>query len=233
MISKSGRSVFSVVGLALALSAPAQAQWRATALGVAEVDTDATLLLLAGVSASPGGRGLSPILGVQAYHLGYDAGASRTNVFTVKPYAGLSNNYGSGSVSGTVGYAISNKSGGNIFGTSDVSEGVVVAAGWDHWGSGSPWGHQLLGSYNLESEAFWGRGRVTRKLSSNGAAQKRLGGEVAFLSGTGYSAWQPGAIYEMHNGRGGIVGLGAGMKFANGGGSAVYFKVEGLLPIAR
>lgn len=235
MISKT-KGVFAVVaGLALASAAPAAAQWHATAIGVAEYDTKETLLLLAGLSASPGGRGVSPIIGVQGYHLGLDGGtAGRTNVFVVKPYAGLSSNYGAGSVYGTLGYAFSNK---DVpvptTSTNDIGDGVVIAGGWDHWGTGGPWGHQLLGSYNFDSEAFWGRGRVTRQIASSGQAQKRFGGEVAFLSGAGYSAWQPGAVFEMHNGRGGILGLGAGMKFFEGGDNAVYFKVEGVLPVAR
>jgi hypothetical protein len=234
MISKTMRAVAAACGLGLALSAPAQAQWRVTGIGVAEVDTDKTLLLLAGLSTSPGGRGISPILGVQGYHLGLDGTAGRTNIFTVKPYAGLANNYGSGSLYSTLGYAISNKDTPFLTtSTNDISEGIVLAAGWDHWGNGTPWGHQVLGSYNFDSEAFWTRGRLTRKISSNGAAQRRFGGEVAFLGGEGYSAWQPGAVLELHNGNGGIVGLGAGMKFFNGGGNAAYFKVEGVLPIAR
>ena len=151
-----------------------------------------------------------------------------------KPYACLGNNYGSGTVYGTVGYAISNKDTPIATpSTNDIGDGVVVAGGWDHWGSGGPWGHQVLGSYNFDSEAFWGRGRLTRRLSMTGAAQKRFGGEVAFLSGDGYSAVQPGVIYEMHNGRGSILGLGAGMKFFEGAGNAVYFKIEGVLPVAR
>jgi hypothetical protein len=235
MNSKSKWSLVAVAGLLMAIAAPAEAQWRATAIGVAEVDTDQTLLLLAGLSASPGtGKRIYPILGVQGYHLGLDGGtAGRTNVFVVKPYAGLGNNYGNGTFYGTVGYAISNKDAPvRTTSTNDISDGVVVAAGWDHWGSGGPWGHQVLGSYNLDSEAFWGRGRVTRQISMSGTAQKRLGGEVAFLKGDGYSGVQPGVIYEMHNGRGSILGLGAGMKFFEGD-NAVYVKVEGVLPIAR
>ena len=222
-----------LVATAVAIAAPAQAQWRATGIGVAEVDTEGTLLLLAGLSASPGGMGLRPIIGVQGYHLGFDGGSTRTNVFTVKPYAGLGHGYNGGSVYGTLGYAFSNREGGVTSGTQDVGEGVVVAAGWDHWGTGSVWGHQVLGSYNLDSENFWGRGRLTRQLSMNGAAQRRLGGEVAFLSGPTFTAWQPGAILEFHNGRGSILGLGAGVKIVDGGDNAIYFKVEGVLPIAR
>jgi hypothetical protein len=234
MISKCKWSAVALV--AFALAAPAQAQWKSTALGVAEYDTDGALFLLAGLSASPGGRGVSPILGVQGSHVSFDNGPSRTNVFAVKPYVGLSNNYGSGSVYGTVGYAFSNRDEGTRIrstSTNDVGTGVVIAGGWDHWGSGTPWGHQLLGSYNFDSENFWGRGRVTRQISSSGPAQRRIGAEFAVAAGDNYTAYQPGAILELHNGRGGILGLGAGLKLPDGGENAVYFKIEGVLPISR
>ena len=236
MISKTKWSMVAALGLAVGLAAPARAQWHATAIGVAEVDTKQTLLLLAGLSASPGGRGLAPIVGVQGYHLGYDVGsAGRTNVFSIKPYVGLSNNYGTGDLYGTVGYAYSNKDTPSPTpSTNDIGRGVVLAGGWDHWGDGTtPWGHQLLASYNFDSEAFWGRGRVTRRISQTGSAQRRLGAEVAYLSGDGYSAYQPGAVLEFHNGRGSILGLGAGVKIPDSGDKPFYFKIEGVLPVAR
>ena len=234
MISKWKWSAAAMVALAVAM--PAQAQWSVTGLGVAEYATDGALFFLAGLSTSPGGRGVSPILGVQASEVSFDNGPSRTNVFAVKPYVGLSNNYGSGSVNGTVGYSFSNRDQGTrILTTSgnDVGTGVVVSAGWDHWGTGGPWGHQLLGSYNFDSEALWTRGRITRRISASGPSQRRLGGEVAFLTGDGYTAWQPGAILELHNGRGGILGLGAGARIPDTGKAAAYFKVEGVVPFSR
>lgn len=233
MISKS-KGLAAVAGLMVALAAPAQAQWHVTGIGVAEVDTKQTLLLLAGLSASPGGKGLYPIIGVQGYHLGLDGTGGRTNIFSIKPYAGLGSGYDGGTVYGTLGYSYSSKDVAvTSTSTNDIGRGVVLAAGWDHWGTGTPWGHQVLGSYNFDSEAFWGRGRVTRRISADIPAQRRFGGEVAFLSGDGYRAWQPGAVFEMHNGKGGILGLGAGMKFSQGGDNAGYFKIEGVLPIAR
>jgi hypothetical protein len=235
MISKCKWSVAAMLSVALAM--PAEAQWRVTGLGVAEYATDGALFLLGGLSTSPGGRGISPILGVQGSNVNFDNGPSRTNVFAVKPYVGLSSNYGSGSVYGTVGYSFSNRDEGTRIlstSTNDIGQGVVVAAGWDHWGSGTPWGHQLLGSYNFDSEGFWGRGRVTRRISpASGPAQRRLGAELAISAADNYTAWQPGAILELHNGRGGILGLGAGLKLPDGGDNAVYFKIEGILPIAR
>jgi hypothetical protein len=235
MISKC-KWMFAVMAAAV-FTAPAGAQWRATAIGVAEVDTESSLFLLGGISASPGGsRGIAPLIGLQAYHVGFDNGSSRTSVFTAKPYVGLTSGYGAGSVYGTVGYAFSNRDEGTLIrttSTNDIGDGVVVAGGWDHWGSGGPWGHQLLGSYNFDSENFWGRGRVTRRISQSGAAQRRFGVEAALLTGDGYSAWQPGAIMEFHNGRGHILGLGVGAKLPDEGDNAIYFKVEGVLPIRR
>ena len=234
MISKCKWLGFAAV--AVLAAAPHQAQWRATGIGVAEYDTDEALFLLAGVSASPSGKKIAPIIGVQGYHIGFDNGPSRTNVFAVKPYVGLSDNYSGGSVYGTVGYAFSNRDEGTKIittSTNDIGEGVVVAGGWDHWGNGTPWGHQLLASYNFDSENFWGRGRVTRRIAGTGMSQKRLGAEVAVSTGSDYTAWQPGAVLELHNSRGGILGIGAGLKLPDGGDNAVYFKLEGVLPIAR
>lgn len=229
----------AVVSLLFLLSAgTASAQWHATGIAVAEYDTKQTLLLLGGVSASPGGKDIAPVLGVQAYHLGYDNGSnSRTNNFVIKPYVGLKKGYDGGEVGANVGYSFSNKDVSGFVSSvvPDEGDGVVVGANWDYWGRGNdPMGYQLLGSYNFGSEGFWGRGRVTRRISAAGASQRRFGGEVAYLSGTGYSAVQPGAVLEFHDPKGNILGLGAGMKFfGNGQGNAVYFKVEGVIPLMR
>lgn len=213
----------------------AAAQWAATSIGVAEVDTDNTLLLLAGVSAGPGGRGWRPRIGIQGYFLTFDGVTDRVNVTTVRPYVGVRNLIEGGSFGVNVGYAFSNRdlAGGRAL-VEDRGDGVVLSGGWDHWGTGGPYGFQALGAYNFGSSSLWTRGRATKQLSerANGG-QTRLGGEVAFLNGEGYSAWQPGAIMEFHDGSGRILGLGAGMKFFEGGENAVYFKVEGLLPLGR
>jgi hypothetical protein len=226
----------TLITLALTLSAftSASAQWTAGGYGVAEYDTKQTLLLLAGVSASPRGGGIKPLVSLQAYHLGYDNGSSRRSVFTVRPAAGLTNGYNGGAVYGTVGYAFTNNevSGTPVVG-SDVGEGVVASAGWDYWGTGGPLGSQVLGSYNFGSESFWGRGRVTTRVSQKGASSTRIGAEVAYLSGPGYDAWQPGGVFEWRLPSGQAIGLGAGAKFAGSGGNAAYFRVETYLPLAR
>lgn len=239
MNSTTGRSGGVAGGLMILLfsASTAAGQWHASAVGVAEYDTKQTLLLLAGLSASPGGRGVAPVIGVQGYHLGFDNGPGRTNVFVVRPYVGLENNYDGGQYGANIGYSFSNEdvSGFLTSVAADQGSGTVVSANWDHWGrTGELNGYQVLGSYNFNSDALWARGRYTRLLNSSGPSQRRFGGEVAYLEGHGYNAWQPGAVLELHDAKGNILGLGAGLKFfGNGGGNAVYFKVEGVVPLFR
>jgi len=228
------------MGLVAMLGVQASAQvaahrWRVTGIGVAEMDGQYPYLLL-GIGAGPGGRGVSPIIGVQGSTLAYNGGlGGRTTVFDIKPYVGLSDDYGTGDLYGDVGYSYSSKNTPIVTPSSnDIGRGVVVSGGWDHWGDGTtPWAHQLLGSYNFDAKSFWGRGRETRRIWQNGAAQRRLGGEVAYLSGEGYSAWQPGAVLEIHNAAGVIIGLGAGAKFQNPGNTTAYAKIEAVMPVIR
>lgn len=210
------------------------AQWASNAYGVAEGDTKNTWLLLAGLTASPKSLGIQPVVALQGYWLGYGSGPARTSVTAFRPGVGLGYNYNGGSLDGTVGYQFSSGRNGNapVAGTT-VGRGVDVAGDWEYWGTGGPLGYQALADYNFGGKSFWGRGRVTTRVSQHGPSQMRVGGEVAYLEAPGYNAWQPGGVVEWHFAGGQILGLGAGGKFQNTGGTAAYFRVEGLLPIAR
>ena len=239
MISKSMRAVVvgaMVIG-GIAAASPATAQVSATAIGVAEYDTEGTLLLLGGLSGGPGGRGWKPRVGVQAYHLSYDGGTSDVSVFSVRPYVGMRNLFDGGSFGVNVGYAFSNK---DVDPTpafiSESGDGVTLSGGLDYWGTNDTrFGYQALAAYNFGTEGFWGRGRATTRLGQMRAnnGQTRVGAEVAFMAGDGYHGIQPGGVVEFHTGGGRIFGLGAGMKFFQGGGDAVYFKGEVTLPLGR
>lgn len=225
-----------VAGASLLLaSAPmAQAQWNATAYGTAEYDTKSTLLLLAGVSASPGGPGVAPLLSLQAYHLGYDVGSERRTSFTIRPAVGLRNGYDGGSMFATVGYAFSNREDDQaVAAAADRGDGAVLSAGVDHWGTGGRLGWQALGSYNFGSESYWTRGRVTTRVGDPSPTAMRIGAEVALLGGNNYTVWQPGGVIEWRMPSGVGIGLGAGAKLFDGGESAAYFKLEGSLPLSR
>lgn len=225
---------FALVSLS---AVPASAQWSATTVGVAEYDTNETLLLLAGLSAGPGGPGWSPILGIQGYRLSYQVSGNDNEVWSIRPYAGLRNNFPGGTAAATLGYAFTNRDDGRAIpvGTvvGDRDDGAVVSGQLDFWGSGSPWGYQALASYNFGGESLWARGRATRRIRETMTGAVRLGGEVAFLVGSGYNAIQPGGVIEWHAGEGRILGFGAGRKIVSEGDDATYFKLEAVLPILR
>lgn len=239
MMRKTGRAAMlgALIFGSLVPAASAHAQLSATAIGVAEYDTEGTVLLLGGVSAGPGGRGWKPRVGVQAYSLNFDGGTSDVSVFSVRPYVGMRNLFEGGSFGVNLGYAFANKDVDPtpVFVT-ESSDGVVLSGGLDYWGTNaSRFGYQALAAYNFGSEGFWGRGRATTRLGQMRAnnAQTRLGAEVAFMAGEGYHGFQPGGVVEFHTGGGRIFGLGAGMKFFQGGSDAVYFKGEMTLPLSR
>jgi hypothetical protein len=237
MIGTKGRVALTAVCVMTLNAASARAQaWGTNGYGVAEADTKQTLLLLAGLSVSPGGRGWSPLVSLQGYYLTYDAGNSRTNETVIKPAIGVHNGFENGGASFTVGYAFSNRdnnTGGPVV-AAERGRGVVVSADVDLNPRTSAWDFQGLSSYNFGSQSFWGRARTTTRLGSGSGTATRIGPEVAYLTGTGYWAWQPGLVMTWMTQSGHSVGLGAGAKFANGtNNNAAYFRLEFGLPLFR
>lgn len=221
----------------VALGRPAAAQWTASGVGVAEYDTEQTTLLLAGVSASPGGLGWRPLVGLQTYYLTYKVPGDTKNVTSVRPYAGLQNNFTGGSLSFTAGYAfVSGESTTPPLGSAvaDNQDGVVLSTALDYWGTGGPLGYQVLASYGFGGESLWTRGRVTSRVRSlNGGGQLRVGAEVAYANAGDFNLIQPGLVAEWHNGTGLIVGFGVGQKFVKDGDDATFFRVETVVPLFR
>lgn len=220
-----------------ALAKPASAQWGVTGIGVAEYDTQETLLLLAGVSATPGTPGWSPLIGLQTYWLRYELPLETKSIVSVRPYAGLQNSFPGGALSFTAGYAfVSDDESARPIGSSvaDNQDGFVLSSALDHWGTGGPLGYQLLASYNFGGESFWGRGRVTSRVSQLASGgQVRVGGEVAYAKAGDFSMTQPGLVAEWHNGRGFILGFGVGRKLIADADDATFFRVETVLPLSR
>lgn len=230
-----GIAIAAIVTVTMA--APAQAQWSATAVGVAEYDTNETLLLLAGVSVSPfGGPGISPVFGIQVYRLSFDTASGTTEVWSVRPSAGLRNNFPGGSAQFRVGYAFTSRDSPVPIagGVGDRRDGVVISSQVDWWGTGGPLGAQAIASYNFGSSALWARGRVTTRIASTATGQVRVGGEVAVLNDDDFTMVQPGGVIEWHSGPGGpILAFGVGRKLNSPGEDATYFKLEVVLPLLR
>ena len=160
-------------------------------------------------------------------------------MLSVRPYAGLANGFTGGSAYATLGYAFQDRDSDidgpiNVIGTAgDTNDGVVASGGVEYWGTGGPIGAQALASYNFGGESLWTRGRLTTRLAElSSGGQIRVGGEVAYLTGDGFSVVQPGGIIAWHTApRGLILGAGAGVKIVDEGENATYFKAELVLPL--
>lgn len=223
---KNAAIIFSAVTL---VAVPAQAQWTGAVYGTAEFDTNDTNLLFAGVSLSPGGGDVAPIFGVQAYRLSYKSGSGTTSVFVVKPSAGLRFRLSpETSANLSVGYAFADKNfpGTAVSTAADQGDGVVLSGGLDVHPSSSNVSWQGMASYNFGSESFWGRLRAPIKLRSSESGSVSLAPEVSFLSGSGYSAVQPGAVVLWQSNTGFGFGAGVAFNMPNQGDNSTVFKIE-------
>lgn len=215
---------------------PAAAQWNMSSFGVAEYDTNETLLLLAGLSASPGHMGWQPVFGVQGYRLAYTGGAEDVTVWSIRPSAGLENRFNGGELDLRAGYAFQDKDFDGpvpdaIGAEGDTDDGVVLTGRADYWGTGAL-GAQGIVSYNFGGESLWARGRATTRLaslSSGGAV--RVGAEVAYLTASAFSVLQPGGLLQWQSPSGLQLGVGVGVKLNENADDATYFKGEIVLPI--
>ena len=215
---------------AIALSAaPAHAQWSGAVYGSAEFDTNDTNLLFAGMTVSPGGGDVAPIFGLQAYRLSYKSGTGTTDVFVVKPSAGLRFHLSpETSANLSLGYAFANKEfpGTAASSAADQGDGVVLSGGLDMNPAASRISWQALAAYNFGSQSFWGRLRAPIKLRSSESGSVSLAPEVAYLSGSGYSAVQPGAVLLWQGNSGFGFGGGIAFNMPNEGDNSTVFKIE-------
>ena len=210
-------------------AAPVQAQWTGSVYGSAEFDTNSTNLLFAGMSVSPGGGDVAPIFGLQAYRLSYKSGSGTTDVFVVKPSAGLRFHLSpEASANLSIGYAFANKNfpGTSVSSAADQGDGVVLSGGLDLSPAGSRVKWEGLASYNFGSQSFWGRVRAPIKPNSSESGSVSLAPEVSYLNGSGYSAVQPGAVVLWQSNSGFGFGAGVAINMPNQGNNATVFKVE-------
>lgn len=211
---------------------PVHAQVGATFVGVGEFDTDDVYMGLVGVSVSPRGQGWTWVAGVSAYWLQYPLGGLTDNERTIKaitPSVGIKNNFGSGSALARIGYSFTDRDTNETvpaFTAEANDDGFVTSAQLDYWGSGT-WMAQGIASYNLESEAFWGRARLGRNIITlgNGGAIS-LGAEAAYLDSNNYNATKVGGVLGFNPGAGTQLNAVVGRKIVDGGSNATYFAFE-------
>ncbi|MGQ0560893.1 MAG: hypothetical protein ACT443_03350 [Gemmatimonadota bacterium] len=236
------RRAYVAAALAAALllagrTTPAHAQLGWTFVGVGEFDTDDVILVLGGVSVSPQRRGWSPVGGVSAFYLQFPIGPQNgddtRNITAVVPSVGIKNNFGSGAFQLRVGYSFRSSDRDDdtdtipAFAAEVGEDGVVNTAQVDYWGSGA-WNAQAIATYNYGSEAFWGRGRLARRLfgfGDDGAVS--LGAEAAYLDSDNYAATKLGGLVMFNPGRGTLLNAAVGRKLGRDDFSdATYFTFE-------
>jgi cellulose synthase (UDP-forming) len=197
----------AVVGLALALAAPAAAQITPVVYGATEFDTQDLRLYLLGASVGSGGTGLGWTAGASAYHLTYPVSEDDTeSVTSVQPNAGVRYGWPTGAVAGTVGYAFVSGGGDEDNGSPAVGapgggeDGLLTQLQGNYWGDGTRMG-QAIAVYNWGAEYLWTNVRGTQRVFGTGEATGvNLGAEAGFQGGgTGdddYQAFQAGGVAE-------------------------------------
>ena len=204
VIGRSGKA--AVVGLALALAAPAGAQLQPVIYGASELDAEDLRLFLLGASVSSPGEGLGWTAGVSGYHLTYPSGADDTqSVTAIQPNVGVRYGTRTGAVAATVGYAFVSGDGADLGDSSRVvgapgggEDGVLTQVQANYWGDGTRSG-QAIAVYNWGAEYLWTNFRGSQRVFQTGdATGVNLGAEAGFQGGGGgdYEAFQAGGLVE-------------------------------------
>lgn len=227
---KAIRKVATVIAALAIGAAPLQAQWSGSVYGTAEIDTNDTNLLLAGLTLSPGGSGdVSPFFGLQGYRLSYKLGTGNSTVYAFRPSVGLRFRLSpDASATASVGYAFTDKDvpPTALASSADRGDGVVVAGSLDLHPASSNINWIAMGSYNFGSESLWARLRAPIGLRTNENGKFSLAPEVSFINGSGYNAVQPGVVLLWQGNTGFGFGAGVAFNMPNQGDNSTVFKVE-------
>jgi hypothetical protein len=206
-----------VGGVAAAGSAATQ---NLTVYGTAGLDGNDTHIELLGATARFGGLGLAPEIGVQGYHLGFDAGTTTHSVWAITPSAGASFRMPMGQVGARVGYSFQSDDGGGvpIIEGEGGGSGVVASAQANYWGPGPEL--QGIASYNFGAEYVWTQAQALVPLIPLPPGRLSGGAEVVWQGSTqsgGGNAIQLGPVLKFSTGHNFSVNAAGGWKHYGGG----------------
>jgi len=216
------RAVVSA-GMMMAAAAGSLAAQNLTVYGSAGVDGDETNIQLIGGTVRFGEAGWAPEVGLQGYHLGYDAGSDNRTVWAVTPSVGASYRMPVGQVGARVGYSFQSDDDGGVpvFEGEGGGSGVVASAQGNYWGPGPEL--QGIASYNFGSDYIWTNAQALLPVAQMaGGGRVSAGGEVVWQGGTDSGAGnaiQLGPVVKLSTGRNFSVNAGAGWKHFGGGSS--------------
>jgi hypothetical protein len=217
-----------MAALAMGMAVPARAAGQdLTAYATASVDGSDANIALVGASVRPPGLGLKPVVGIQAYRLGYDAGGDNVTVWSVGPSVGGSYRTAGGQLEGRVGYNFQSEE----VNSPDIGEGggsgfttSVQAISW-----ASRPELQGIASYSWGSEYLWSQAQAILPVMELNPGGVGVGGEVVWQGNVGgnghYAAWQAGPVVRWSTGHDSSVLVGAGYKDSNSREATWYARV--------
>jgi len=217
------RAILPLLAVAAAVASPrTSSAQEATVYAVAGADGNDTNILLAGATVRPSGLGLQPVVGLQAYRLGYDAGGTEgnTTVLAVTPSIGAEYRTTGGAIGGRVGYSFQDRDVDAPFiGGAGGRSGVVTTLQANSWAGNREL--QGIASYNFGSDFLWSNAQVVLPVARAGFGNVGVGAEVVWEGemdggdGTEYRAFEVGPVVRVANGRNLAVTLGGGLKNSN------------------
>ena len=209
---------FGVVALLalLGVARPADAPLGFTVYGTGEFDTDDAVLVLGGVNVAPRRTGWSPMAGVEAWWLQFEAAPDDTrNITAITPSVGLQHMSATSLKLVRVGYSFQDT---DVLANTGVfadvgGDGVVVGGQLEYWGTGAL-SAQALATHNFGSETFWARGRVLFRVFNIGDTAFRVGPEAAYINSNDFDAAAIGGALGFNPGRGVALTARVGRKIA-------------------
>jgi hypothetical protein len=209
----------ALVAAAVTVFAGTLAAQDVTVYGTAGVDGNSTNIQLVGATARFGGLGIAPEVGLQGYHVGYDAGGTvgTQSIWAFVPSAGLSFRAPVGQVGARVGYSLQSKGPVPVATGVATGSGVVVSAQGNYWGPGPAL--QGITSYNFGSKYTWNEAQALFKLMPMPPGSLSAGPEVVWEGSTrsgGGNALELGPVVQWASGRNLSVSGGAGWKHYGG-----------------
>lgn len=236
---KRAAGLFAVMGALLGASGPAAAQiggLQPVVYGAAEADAEDLRLGLIGVSLNTPGLGLGFGVGVSAYVLSFDAGASDGEQTAVAPQALIRWQAPTWALQGGVGYIFIEGDEGVVGGAPGGGEdGVITSLQGNYWGTDNRTLAQAIASYNVGGEYLWTNARASRRVADFGEGGLNLGAELGFqgdlgdqpVGADGYQALQAGVVAEYQ--------VNPSLRFSGvvGGKSTNVDTQEDLFPYAK
>jgi hypothetical protein len=188
-----------------------------------------TGIQIAGATVRPSGNGIRPMVGLQAYRLGFDSGAGgTTEVFAVSPSVGVGYFTPDGQVSGMLGYAFVNEETPVFIGGGGGESGLTTAVQALYWGADPD--VETIAAYSWEPEYLWTNAIVSQPVLAVGPGSLSLGVDGVYekqMSTGGSSAYSLGPAVRWSNEENLGVTLAGGYRKAEARDATWYVRLGG------